>query len=78
MQPAEVDVSLFQAHCLALLDQVATSHEPLVITRNGRLRVKVVPVQDETRLFGALNGHIQEQDGQDIVTPLNDEWDATT
>lgn len=74
MQPVEVDIKLFQGHCPTLLDQVATTHEPLVITRNGRPVVKVVPVQDEVSLFGALNGSIQEQD---IFIPIDNEWDAT-
>lgn len=38
--------SRFKAQCLALLDQVALDHVPLVITKHGRPVARVVPVDE--------------------------------
>jgi len=38
--------SAFKARCLALLDQVAVDHVPLVITKRGRAIARLVPMDD--------------------------------
>lgn len=42
-----VMASTFKARCLALLDQVAVDHVPLVITKRGRPIARVVPMDEE-------------------------------
>lgn len=42
-----VMASTFKARCLALLDQVALDHVPLVITKRGRPIARVVPMGEE-------------------------------
>lgn len=38
--------SKFKEQCLALLDQVALDHVPIVITKRGRPVAKLVPVDE--------------------------------
>ena len=40
----EITASLFKAQCLALMDQVASDREPLVIFKRGRALVQLVPL----------------------------------
>ncbi|HEY6895656.1 MAG TPA: type II toxin-antitoxin system prevent-host-death family antitoxin [Rhodocyclaceae bacterium] len=72
---ATIGAGDFKAKCLKLLDDVATTREPLIITKHGRPVAKVVPVPPETELFGALAGTVQRED--DIVSPLENEWEAS-
>lgn len=64
----------FKARCLRLLDQVAETREPLVITKHGKAVAKLVPIPPEQDLFGALSGSVLAED--DLFSPLTDEWEA--
>ena len=64
----------FKAKCLKLLDEVADSRQPLIITKHGKAVAKLVPMPAEVELFGAM-AHSVRHEG-DIVSPLDSEWDA--
>lgn len=64
----------FKARCLKLLDDVAATREPLVITKHGRPVAKLVPIPPEADLFGALAGSVLKEG--DIVSPLDNEWEV--
>lgn len=64
----------FKAKCLQLLDDVATQRGTLVITKHGRPVAKLVPVEPEQRIFGVLKGSVIS--ATDIVSPIDDEWEA--
>jgi prevent-host-death family protein len=66
----------FKAKCLKLLDKVAEDREPLIITKHGRPVAQVVPMPPEQRVdpFGALRGSVVWMG--DIISPLEDEWEA--
>jgi len=64
----------FKARCLRLLDQVAETREPLVITKHGKAVAKLVPIPPERELFGALAGSVLGED--DLISPLANEWEA--
>lgn len=68
----------FKAKCLKLIDQVAATHEPLIITRHGKPLAKLVPIEDETRqsMFGYMKGTVTITG--DIVSPIDAEWSAET
>lgn len=67
-----VPAGVFKARCLALLDRVARTGEPLVVTKRGRPVARVVPVEREGRsnLVGSVTFH------GDIVAPIVEDWDA--
>lgn len=64
----------FKAKCLKLLDEVARTREPLVVTKHGKAVAKLVPIPPEAGLFGALAGSVRQEG--DIVAPLENEWEA--
>lgn len=64
----------FKAKCLKLLDDVASTRQPLVITKHGKAVAKLVPMPAATELFGALAGSVHQEG--DIVSPLENEWEA--
>ncbi|HOB62853.1 MAG TPA: type II toxin-antitoxin system Phd/YefM family antitoxin [Candidatus Competibacteraceae bacterium] len=64
----------FKARCLKLLDEVAETREPLLITKHGKAVAKLVPVPPEQGLFGALAGSVLAEG--DLIAPLDDDWDA--
>jgi prevent-host-death family protein len=65
----------FKARCLKLLDDVAATHEPLIITKHGKPVAKLVSMPPESDLFGALAGSVRQE--SDIVSPLDNEWEAS-
>lgn len=70
-QPKTVPVGEFKAHCLALLDKVARTHKPLIVTKRGKPVAKIVPTetQKSRNLLGSVKFH------GDIVAPILDKWD---
>ena len=64
----------FKSKCLKLLDQVAEERQTLIVTKRGRAVAKVVPMESEVELFGALRGTGTILG--DIVSPLENEWEA--
>ena len=64
---------LFKTHCLAVMDEVQTKRQPVVITKHGRPVAKLVPVDKNTddiynflRGMGAVTG--------DVISPAIEDW----
>ena len=71
----ELAAGQFKARCLAVMDQVQESGEPVVITKRGKPVVKVVPVRnDEDDLFGFLIGRARIV-GDIMHTTPPEEWE---
>ena len=67
--------SEFKAKCLAVMDEVARTGEPVQITKNGKPIADVVPHRAPSRqAFGVWKG-LGTING-DIISPLDVEWDA--
>lgn len=64
----------FKTHCLRLLDEVADTHEPLIITKHGKPVAQLVPLPPARELFGALADSVLHED--DIIAPLDEPWQA--
>lgn len=64
----------FKAKCLQLLDEVAETRETLIITKFGKPVARLVPMPPARTLRGALKGSVLHED--DIVSPLENEWEA--
>jgi len=58
----------FKALCLALMDEVQSTREPLVVTKKGHPVVKLVPAESKPKdVFGCMRGEIEILG--DIVSP---------
>jgi prevent-host-death family protein len=66
-----VPAGRFKAECLALLDRVEQTGEPLVVTKRGRPVAEVVPVRARAK---GLKGSVIVRG--DIVGPILDSWDV--
>ena len=64
----------FKARCLKLLDDVAKTREPLVITKHGKALAQLAPMPPERELFGALAGSVLKED--DLIAPVDNDWEA--
>lgn len=72
---ATIAAGEFKSKCLKLLDQVAEERQTLVITKHGRPVAQVVPMPAaEVDPFGALRG--SGVIVGDIISPLENEWEA--
>ncbi len=67
--------SEFKAKCLEIMDEVAATGEPVVITKNGLPITQLVPFRPKKEtLFGALRGSVSIRG--DIMAPVDAKWDA--
>ena len=62
----------FKARCLAVLDEVAASKRPVVITKRGRPVAKVVPLAESEP--APSKGLIVRQG--DLISPIEKTWDG--
>jgi prevent-host-death family protein len=75
----------FKAKCLAILDEVKETGEPVLITKRGKPVARVTTIEDDCSkkekpedIFGALRGMISVTgDLGDLVDPIVplEEWD---
>jgi prevent-host-death family protein len=54
--------SEFKAKCLALLDEVAETREPLVVTKRGKAVARVVPAEEPPSLRGTVEFLISDDE----------------
>jgi prevent-host-death family protein len=75
----EIAISEFKAKCLALLERVRATKQPIRVTRFGKPVAEIVPptsVQDRASWIGSMKNSLQITG--DIVSPANDdnEWEV--
>ena len=74
----EVPISEFKAKCLALLEQVRRTRQPILITRHGNPVAEVIPptaIVDRAAWIGSMK---DSKIIGDIISPANDEdeWEV--
>lgn len=72
-----VQASEFKAKCLALMDEVARTGQPLVVTKNGRPVVEVRAVKPP-RVASPFGLHPQVVVQGDVINPFipADDWEV--
>jgi len=75
----DIPAGEFKAKCLQLMDRVARTREPIVITKRGRPVAKLVP-PDEPRARGPLFGYMAGSANilGDLMESAPLEWAAAT
>jgi prevent-host-death family protein len=68
----QVPAGQFKAKCLALLDEVASTGKPLVVTKRGRPVAEVVPYERPKPLAGTVKILVGEDE---LLAPVAD-WDG--
>jgi len=71
----KVKASEFKAKCLALMDEVARTGEPVLVTKNGKPVAELRPHRPRT---GKPAGVWKDQliVKGDIISPVGADWDA--
>jgi prevent-host-death family protein len=68
MKTKTIPAGTFKARCLAIMDEVQSKREAVVITKRGKPVAKLVPVEQERDdIFGFFKGTIEIKG--DIVSP---------
>lgn len=71
----EITATQFKARCLRLLDDVAASGDPLVITKHGRPVARLEPVGPERELRGSVSFHVTDEE---LIDSSMGPWDVET
>jgi prevent-host-death family protein len=70
-----IPAAIFKAECLRLMDEVARTGRPVVITKHGRPVAQLTPIAAQsTSLFGYMKNTLKITG--DIVAPTGEEWSA--
>lgn len=74
----KINATEFKAKCLQLMDEVAITHEPVIITKRGKPVAKLIPVEPEAEksYFDCVAGTTDILG--DIITPIEEPWAALT
>jgi prevent-host-death family protein len=74
-QKVNIPAAVFKAECLNLMDEVARTGQPIVITKHGKPVAQLVPIPAQPEsLFGYMKNTVSIKG--DIVTPVREEWSA--
>jgi prevent-host-death family protein len=70
----QMRASTFKARCLAVMDDIQATGEPVIVTKRGKPVVKVVPIRAEKDdIFGFMAGKFDiVGDIESPVVPLKD------
>jgi prevent-host-death family protein len=74
--PSTIAASKFKAECLRLMDEVAATRQPLIITKHRKPVARLMPVEVQPKSFlGRLRGRFEVTG--DIVAPIiaEREWE---
>ena len=72
-----VSVTVFKAHCLEMVNQVALSGQPVILTKRGKPTAMVVPPPaDKGPKWVAGKFKDSAKIVGDIVAPLDEPWEA--
>lgn len=70
-----VPAAVFKAECLRLMDEVARTGQPVVITKHGKPVAQLVPVPAAPEsLFGYMRDTVTIKG--DVIAPAGESWDA--
>jgi len=73
--PKTIPAGEFKAKCLKLMDQVAKTGEPLIITKRGKAVAEIIPIRATPEPFvGRMKGSITYEG--DILSPIDVDWYA--
>ena len=73
MRSETISASEFKARCLAIIDDVACGDLEVVITKRGKPLARLAAIAAQP--WRELEGSVGYASDEDILAPLDDEWD---
>jgi prevent-host-death family protein len=71
----KIPAAQFKAACLKIMDEVARTGRPVVVTKHGKPIVQLTPApQPQHSYFGHMKGTVTIKG--DVVAPLDEAWSA--
>jgi prevent-host-death family protein len=71
----DIPAAQFKAECLKIMDEVARTGRPVVVTKHGKPIVQLVPApKPQKSYFGHMKGTVTIKG--DILAPLDEMWSA--
>ena len=70
-----VPANTFKTKCLKIVDAVANTHEPIIITKRGIPVAKIIPIKAERDPFGCMAGTVMIH-GDIVSSDHKEQWDA--
>jgi prevent-host-death family protein len=67
MKEKRIPAGQFKQHCLALMDEVARTHRPVVITKRGRPIARLGPVESEQEIEQTILAHLRSGEAGMLV-----------
>jgi prevent-host-death family protein len=72
-----ISAALFKAECLKLMEQVARTGKPIIITKHGRAVAQLAPIPVAAKSqFGYMRNTVTFM--EDVVQSIDVSWDALT
>jgi prevent-host-death family protein len=73
----QISATEFKAQCLSVMDKVANTGQPVIVTKHGKPVVKVVPAEKQIdERFGSMKGKFKIV-GDIINTVPLDDWNCS-
>jgi prevent-host-death family protein len=69
-----INAGKFKNLCLKIMDEVAHTKTPIIVTKRSRAVVKVIPYTETTSSSASLAGSILKETGNAFGT--DEKWDA--
>jgi prevent-host-death family protein len=63
----QIPAGQFKQHCLAIIDQVARTHRPVVISKRGKPMAKLVAVETDEEIERHILTRLREGEGGMLV-----------
>lgn len=71
----EVAITEFKSHCLEILNNLEQTQSSIIITKRNKPIATVSPFSKSTpSIFGIFKNQIEIKG--DIISPIDDEWEA--
>ncbi|MBN2496317.1 MAG: type II toxin-antitoxin system Phd/YefM family antitoxin [Deltaproteobacteria bacterium] len=70
----EIAISQFKARCLAMIDEVARTGLPLIVTKRGKAIAKIVSLSRPEAQ--SLLGSVSYEREEDLTSPADEDWEA--
>jgi prevent-host-death family protein len=68
-----IPAAQFKSQCLAVMEQVAESGRPVVVTKHGKPVVQIIPAKsDENEIFGFMAGKARIIGDIENTIPVSD------
>jgi prevent-host-death family protein len=72
-----IPAAIFKAQCLKLMDEVARTGRPIVITKHGRAVAQLAPMPAQAEsMFGYMKDTVRIKG--DIMAPIDVKWSAVS